>query len=113
MNETFPYSLTSSDSHHPSKGGFPGGSLVKNLPANAGATVDVGSIPGFGRSPGVGNGNHSSILAWEIPWTEKPGGLQSMGVTKESDTTERLTPPSVILVKRHKRIGCPFNRVEV
>ena len=33
---------------------------------------------------------HSSFLAWEISWTEKPGGLQSMGVTKESDTTERL-----------------------
>ena len=30
---------------------------------------------------------HSSILAWEIPWTEEPGGLQSMG-PKESDTTE-------------------------
>ena len=32
---------------------------------------------------------HSSILAWEIPWTEEPGGLQSMS-RKESDTTERL-----------------------
>ena len=30
---------------------------------------------------------HSSILAWEIPWTEEPGGLQSVG-SKESDTTE-------------------------
>ena len=30
---------------------------------------------------------HSSVLAWEIPWTEEPGGLQPMGVTKESDTT--------------------------
>ena len=30
---------------------------------------------------------HSSILAWEIPWTEEPGGLQSMG-RKESETTE-------------------------
>ena len=30
---------------------------------------------------------HSSILAWEIPWTEKPGGLQSMGWQKESDMT--------------------------
>ena len=29
--------------------------------------------------------SHSSILAWEIPWTEEPGRLQSMGVTKESD----------------------------
>jgi len=34
--------------------GFPGGSVVKNLPANAG---DMGSIPGWGRSPGEGNGN--------------------------------------------------------
>ena len=33
---------------------------------------------------------HSSFLAWEISWTEKPRGLQSLGVTKESDTTERL-----------------------
>ena len=31
----------------------------------------------------------SSILAWEIPWTEEPGGLQSMG-SQESDTTEQL-----------------------
>ena len=30
---------------------------------------------------------HSSILAWRIPWAEEPGGLQSVGVTKESDTT--------------------------
>ena len=56
--------------------GFPGGSMAKNPPANAG---DAGLIPGSGRSPGGGNGNHSSILAWEIPWTEEPGGLQSMG----------------------------------
>ena len=55
--------------------GFPGGSMVKNLPANAG---DMESIPGSGKSPGEGNGNLSSILAWEIPWTEEPGGLQSM-----------------------------------
>ena len=47
-----------------------------SLPANAG---DVGLIPGLGRSPGGGNGNHSSILAYKIPWTEEPGGLQSMG----------------------------------
>ena len=56
---------------------FPGGSVVRNPLANAG---DAGSIPGLGRSPGEGNGNLlSSILAWEIPWTEEPGGLQSMG----------------------------------
>ena len=33
---------------------------------------------------------HSSILAWEIPWTENPGLLQSMGVTKDLDTTQQL-----------------------
>ena len=37
--------------------GFPGGSAVKHLPANAGDSRDVGLIPGSGRSPGVGNGN--------------------------------------------------------
>ena len=59
--------------------GFLGGSVVKNPPANAG---DMGSIPGSGRSLGEGNGTHSSILAWEIPWIEEPGGLQSMGSQK-------------------------------
>ena len=37
--------------------GFLGGSVLKNLPANAGDTGDAGSIPGSGRSPGGGNGN--------------------------------------------------------
>ena len=46
--------------------------MVKNLPANAG---DVGSIPGSGRSLREANG----ILAWERPWIEEPGMLQSMG----------------------------------
>ena len=39
---------------------------------------DPGLIPGSGRYPGEGNGNHSSILAWEIPLTTESGGLQSM-----------------------------------
>ena len=34
---------------------------------------------------------HSSVLSWTIPWTEEPGGLQSMGVTKESDMTEQIS----------------------
>ena len=50
-------------------------SVVKNLPANAG---DVDLIPSLGRSLGEGKGNHSSNFAWEIPWIEEPGGLQSM-----------------------------------
>ena len=57
--------------------------MVKNPPANAG---DVSSVPESGRCPGEGSGNPPSILAWETPWTEEPCGLQSMGVTKESDT---------------------------
>ena len=40
-------------------------------------TGDAGSISGL--SPGGGNGNPLRILAWEIPWTEKPGGLRSIG----------------------------------
>ena len=50
--------------------------MVKNLPVNAG---DVGLTPGSGKSPGEGNGNASSTLAWEIPWTEEPDGLQFTG----------------------------------
>ena len=57
----------------------PGGSVVKNLPANTGDTGSVGSIPGSERSSDKGNGNQSSILAWRIPWTEQPGGLQPTG----------------------------------
>ena len=51
-----------------------GGSAGKESACDAG---DLGLIPGLGRSPGGGNGNHSSVLAWRIPWTEDPGGLQS------------------------------------
>ena len=56
--------------------------LVKNLPASAGDTRDMGLIPGLGRSPGEGNGYHSNILAWKIPWTEEPGWATLHGVTK-------------------------------
>ena len=49
--------------------------MIKNLPANAG---DIGSIPGSGRSLEKEMATHSSILAWEIPRTEGPGGLLSM-----------------------------------
>ena len=54
-----------------------GGAVVKNSPANAGGARDVGLIPRSGRFSGVGNGNALSILAWKIPWTVEPGGLQN------------------------------------
>ena len=53
--------------------------MVKNLPANVGDLRAKGSIPGWGRSLEEGMATHSSVLAWEIPRTEDPGGLQSMG----------------------------------
>ena len=55
--------------------GFPGGAVVKNPPANAG---DAGSILGSEDPLEEGTASHSSILAWRIPWTEEPGGLQMM-----------------------------------
>ena len=42
----------------------------------------VFALPWSGRYPGEGNGTHSSILAWRLPWTEEPGGLRSMGSQK-------------------------------
>ena len=57
--------------------GFPGGSVVKNLPAG-----DTRLVLGSGRSPGEGMATHSSIFTWEISWTEEPGGLQSRGLQK-------------------------------
>ena len=56
--------------------GFPGGSAVKNLPAMQETWVlSLDQEDPLGKEMAT----HSSILAREIPWTEKPGGLQSMG----------------------------------
>ena len=59
--------------------GFPGGTLVKNPPANTGNARD--SVRSLGGEDPLEEEMtaHSSILAWKIPWTEKPGGLMSMG----------------------------------
>ena len=56
---------------------FPRWLSGKEPACNAG---DAGLISGLGRSPSPGEkATHPSILAWEIPWTEEPAGLQSMG----------------------------------
>ena len=52
--------------------------VVKNPPANEGDAKDMGSISGLGRCPAVGYATRFSIPVWKIPWTEEPGGLQSM-----------------------------------
>ena len=51
----------------------------KESACNAGDARYVGSILLLGRSSGEEMATHSSILAWKIPWTKAPGGLQSMG----------------------------------
>ena len=58
--------------------------IIKNLPAMQ--ETGVGSL-GQKDPLEKGMATHSSILAWKIPWTEEPGGLQSMW-SQESDTTE-------------------------
>ena len=59
--------------------GLPGGSDGKASACNAG---NLGSTPGLGRSPGEGNGNPLSIIAWKIPCTKGPRRLQSMGLQR-------------------------------
>ena len=64
-------------------GGFPGGSVVKNPPAK-----QERQVQSLGQEDHLEKGMapHSSILAWEIPWREEPGGLQTLG-SQESDRT--------------------------
>ena len=64
--------------------GFPGGSVVKNPPANAG---DMGSFPGSGKSPGEGNGNPFQYSCLGNPTDRGAWWATVHGVTKESDTT--------------------------
>ena len=55
--------------------------VVKNLLANAGDIRNMGSIPGLGRSPGGGQPT-PVFLPGESPWTEEPGGLQSIALQR-------------------------------
>ena len=55
--------------------GFPGGSDSKQSACKAG---DLGSVLGWEDTLGEGVAIHSSIIAWEVSWTEEPGGLQSI-----------------------------------
>ena len=73
--------------------GFPEGSEVKNPPVSAG---DQGLIPGWARSPGEGDYN-SNIFAWEIPWTEEPGRLQSMGSQKNQTELSNLNNKTIFV----------------
>ena len=59
-----------------SSNSFPGGSDGKESTCNAG---DLGLIPGLEEPLEKGMATHSRIFTWRIPWTEEPGGLQSLG----------------------------------
>ena len=65
--------------------GFPGGSVINNLPANAG---DSGLILGWEDPLEKKMATLSSSLAWKIPWTEEPGGLQSMGSQSQAPLSD-------------------------
>ena len=68
--------------------GFPGGSAVKYPPANAGTQVWSFTW----QDPLAEEmATHCSILAWEIPWTEEPGGLQPMGSKKCQTPGQKLS----------------------
>ena len=67
---------------HPTKIGFPGGSVVKESTCNAGDTGDVSSILGSEDLLEEKMATYSDILAWKIPWTKEPGGLQSTGLQR-------------------------------
>ena len=63
--------------------------MGKESTCNAGDTGGAVSIPGLGRSPAGGHGNPLQCSCWRMPWTEEPGGIQSVG-SKESDKTEGM-----------------------
>ena len=67
--------------------GFPGGSVVKNPPANTGDARDVDSIPGLGRSPGEGNGNPLQNSCLGNPMDKAACWATVHGMAKELDTT--------------------------
>ena len=57
--------------------------VVKNLPANTGELESHIQSLGWEDPLEKEMATHSSILAWKIPWTEEPGGLQSMGFSRQ------------------------------
>ena len=80
-------------------GGFPGGTSGKESASQCSQCF----IPGLATRPPSGRkevATHSSILAWKTPWTEEPGGLQSMGLLKSGTW---LTAEHVVVWKTHKK----------
>ena len=74
--------------------GFPGGSVVKNPPANSGVAGDAGLNPVSGRSPGGGNGNSLQYSCLKNPVDRGAWQPTVHGVTKELNTTEHVPVPA-------------------
>ena len=78
--------------------------LGSNNEESACNAADPGSIPGLEDPLEEELATHSRILAWRIPWTGEPGGIQSWGLDK-SDTTEQLTLHFPLLLQLNKIHG--------
>ena len=87
---------------------FPGDSAVRNPPASAG---DVGSVPGLGALA-KDVAARSRVLAWETPWTEEPGGLQSVvsqGVRHDGATEQRGRTTATCFQRLPSPLAVPFH----
>ena len=85
--------------------GSPGGSVVKNMPANTGDIRDVGSIPGSGRSCGGGHGNPLQYSCLENPMDRMSLAGYSPSGHRESDMTEATEHICTILIPLHQSLG--------
>ena len=82
--------------------GFPGGSVVKNLPAVQ--ELQETWVWSLGQEDPLEKGmaTHYSILAWRIPWTEEPSGLQSMGLQSQTQLKWLSTHTTI----NHRKSWC-------
>ena len=89
--------------------GLPGGTVVKNPPANE--ETQETQVQSLGREDLLEKkmATGSNILAWRIPWAEEPGGLQS-GVCKESDKAEQLSTHTPLLSHQY---SCCYQKGKV
>ena len=80
---------------------FPGGSVGKEAACNAGDRVQF-----LDKEDTLGKemATHSSIFAWRIPWTEEPGGLQSMGLQRVRHNLATKPPPEHPFLTNYKQI---------
>ena len=94
--------------------GFPGGTVVKNLPANAEMQETWVQFLGWENLLEEEMATHSSILVWRIQWTEEPGGLQ-FTESQRSDMSEHTAHTQAALqqcpaCRRYLRRQCyPFS----